>query len=194
MGIRSDGRICFPDLNAPLRSHESYIQLTKITKINQDTINQDNQFHSGKTFLTEIPSFDLVFSVPYDYMHLVCIGVVKKLITFWVSSKHKHALPASSVRILDQKLNILCKYIPQEYQRKPNEYSRKHPFHDINRWKATELRQCLLYTGFVIFSDHLDKNINNNFVVLSVAIRIILSDNVPLKYYEYAKSLLQQNC
>lgn len=124
-------------------------------------------------------------------MHLVCIGVTKKLITFWINSKHKHALPKSHVNELDKIMNSLKYFIPQEFQRRPSESSRLHPFHDINRWKATELRQCLLYTGFVIFLGHVKEEIHNNFVVLSVAIRIILTEHVTLEYYDYAKSLLR---
>lgn len=63
----------------------------------------------------------MIFSIPYDYMHLVCIGVVKKVIHFWVSSKHKHALPSALISVLDKKLNDLGKYIPREFQRKPNQ-------------------------------------------------------------------------
>jgi len=179
VGIRDEGRICFPDLDAPIRCHESYLDCN------------DNQFHLGKSILSEIPKLNLVTSIPYDYMHLVCIGVTKKLITFWINSKHKHALPKSRVNELDKIMNSLKYFIPQEFQRRPSESSRLHPFHDINRWKATELRQCLLYTGFVIFLGHVKEEIYNNFVILSVAIRIILTEHVTLEYYDYAKSLLR---
>jgi len=53
------------------------------------------------------------------------------------------------------------------------------------------LRQCLLYTGFVIFLGHVKEEIYSNFVILSVAIRIILTEQVTLEYYNYAKSLLR---
>lgn len=93
VGIRDEGRICFPDLDAPIRCHESYLDCN------------DNQFHLGKSISSEIPKLNLVTSILYDYMHLVCIGVTKKLITFWVNSKHKHALPKSHVNELDKIMN-----------------------------------------------------------------------------------------
>jgi len=178
-GIWCNNRTCFPDLEAPLRSHSQFISY------------QDKHFHQGPTLLTEIPKFDMIFSIPYDYMHLVCIGVVKKVIHFWVSSKHKHALPSALISVLDKKLNDLGKYIPHEFQRKPNQNNRTHPLRDINRWKATELRQCLLYSGIVVFKNVVSTEVYQHFAVLCVAMRIILSENSTPDYLQYANQLLK---
>lgn len=178
-GIWCNNRTCFPDLESPLRSHDQFISY------------QDKNFHQGTTLLTEIPKFDMIFSIPYDYMHLVCIGVVKKVILFWVSSKHKHALPSALISVLDNKLNDLGKYIPHEFQRKPNQNTRTHPLRDINRWKATELRQCLLYSGIVVFKNVVSTEVYQNFAVLCVAMRIILSENSTPDYLQYANQLLK---
>ncbi|KAF0746182.1 Uncharacterized protein FWK35_00017671 [Aphis craccivora] len=92
-------------------------------------------------------SFPRCYSVdiPFDYMHCIFIGVMKKLLLFWIGSpKHNETLPSNLIDVIDEKLIHLTKYIPNEFQRKQN--SRRHPLRDANRWKATELRQCLLYT------------------------------------------------
>jgi len=130
--------------------------------------------------------------VPYDYMHLVCIGVVKKIMSFWISVKHRHNLPPKSIAVLDNKLTSLAHHIPVEFQRKPSEYSRTLPLKDINRWKATELRQCLLYTGIVLFKNNIiDPDIYNHFLVLSIAMRILLSNKSNQEYLYYAQDLLK---
>lgn len=72
-----------------------------------------------------------------------------------------------------------------EFQQKPNKNSRIHPLRDVSRWKATELRQCLLYTGLVDFKD-----IYNNFLELSIGVRLILSNNVSHEYNTYAKNIV----
>ena len=37
----------------------------------------------GKSVLQIIPSFDVVKSVPVDYMHCVLLGLVRKLLSLW---------------------------------------------------------------------------------------------------------------
>lgn len=120
---------------------------------------------------------DIIFSTPYEYMHLILIGVVKKIMTFWISSQKRHpiALPSNIINALEIKLNSISKYIPDQFQRKPNENSRQHHLKDIQRWKATELRQFLFYTGFVVINNLVSSEICNNFMVLSIAMRILLS-------------------
>jgi len=67
---------------------------------------------------------------------------------------------------LDSKLNDLGHYIPEEFQRAPNVNSRKHAFRDASRWKATELRQLLLYTGMVVLHDIVNKQVYDHFMQL----------------------------
>ena len=46
---------------------------------------------------------------------------------------------------------------------------------DIDRYKATELRQLLLHTGKIILKDILHKEYYNHFLVLNTAISILIS-------------------
>lgn len=66
-----------------------------------------------------------------------------------------------------------------------------HPLRDANRWKASELRQCLLYIGIVVFRNILSKEVYNHFLLLSVAIRILSKNNITDEYNNYAKELLK---
>lgn len=58
------------------------------------------------------------------------------------------------------------------------------------RWKATELRQFLLYTGPVILHDVLSEPVYNNFMLLSVAIFILSSPTLCIGLNDFAHSLL----
>lgn len=125
-------------------------------------------------------------------MHCILIGVTKKLLMFWTGGikQHNQNLPKNLISAIDKKLTNLSQYIPQEFQRNLNENSRKHHLHDVSRWKATELRQCLLYTGMVVFKDFLSKKTYNHFMELCVAIRILSTDNISDAYIMFAKELL----
>lgn len=70
----------FPNLNSPLRTHSDFIAYS------------DKEFHSGPTVLVSIPKFDLVNDIPFDYMHCVCIGIMKKLLLFWNGGVKRHNL------------------------------------------------------------------------------------------------------
>lgn len=63
-------RVCFPEVNSPLRTHKNCIEY------------KDPNFHNGKTILTELPNLDLEKFIPFNYMHAVWIGVMNKLLLF----------------------------------------------------------------------------------------------------------------
>lgn len=42
--------------------------------------------HLGMTPLTEIENFDMVFGFPLDYMHMACLGTMRRLLNFWFKS------------------------------------------------------------------------------------------------------------
>jgi len=48
---------------------------------------------------------------------------------------------------------------------------------ELDRWKATELRSFLLYTGPVVLKSVLEHDIYNHFMCLSVAVSIMLTSN-----------------
>lgn len=76
--------MCFPYLDQkPIeRTHNTYINILY------------EEHHIGEmSRLVKLPGLDLVQSSSLDYMHLVCLGAVKKLILLWM---HKGPL---SVRL-----------------------------------------------------------------------------------------------
>jgi len=74
-GFYFEHRVCFPGTDC----------ITKRTRI--DFFNRtDDEFHMTDevSIITEIPGIDIVNSISIDYMHLVCLGVTKKLILLWL--------------------------------------------------------------------------------------------------------------
>lgn len=132
-----DSRVCFPLLEFELRTDEDIIQQT------------DEEYHQGKSILLQIPGFSYLKHVPFDYMHLVLIGVVKKLFKLWLSKSKKDCLDlavrilidSSQISIFNEYLDLLAKYCPVEFRRKVINVE------NSKSWKATQFRLFLLYIG-----------------------------------------------
>ncbi|XP_068989263.1 uncharacterized protein [Neodiprion pinetum] len=171
-GTYANGRICFPELTARERTDTDFRNKT------------DDDYHAGDCCLEEIPRFDIIKNVPLDYMHLVCLGVVRKLLYLWLFGDLKYRLPHRNVFSISNALEKLKGFIPLEFARKP----RYLDF--VKQWKATEYRQLLLYTGPIVLKDVLPYDVYMNFLTLHVAIRILCSTNTT-SLFNYAHDLLK---
>ena len=85
---------------------------------------------------------------------------------------------------LSEKLVSLCPYIPSDFARKPRSVT------EVMRWKATEFRQFLLYSGPVVLREILSENLYHHFMLLSVGIRILACPQLASRFCDYANELL----
>lgn len=131
-------RMTFPDLNGPLRTDDSFK-------------NKLHAKHHRLDSILESLNVGMVSQVPLDYMHLVCLGVMKRMLQFWTVGSIDVRLKPSQLLEMSNLLNGLKSDIPKEFARKPR------PLTEIDKWKATELRQFLLYTGPVVLRSILSK-------------------------------------
>lgn len=146
---------------------------------------KDEDYHVVLTVLENISNLGLVTNVPLDYMHLVCLGVVRKLLYLWVGRDLRVRLQSCKVNEVSSFLESLRRWIPQEFVRKPRSLT------FVRQWKATEQRQFLLYTGPVVLSKVLPHKLFANFMTLSVAIRIVCSEKLLQSCLDYAEELLR---
>lgn len=166
-------RVVFPSLNCELRTHADFLA------------QKDKEHHNGNTNLVQIPGIDLIKDIPLDYMHLVLLGVVKKKVSgIWCFGKPPHKLPARSINKISDNLNLLAHFIPSEFSRKPRSLS------EVKRWKATEFRQFLFYTGPVVLKKNISKIKYQHFLTLSVAMSLLSNNEFCMTYTDYAESLL----
>jgi len=127
----------------------------------------------------------MVSQFPQDYMHLVLLGVMRKLLYTWcIGPRHQHRLSATQIGVISKRLLSYRARIPVEFQRKPRSLL------EIRNWKATELRQILCYTGPVAFRGVLHEHVYSNFMLLSCAMRILLSVNMHMANAAFAGQLL----
>ncbi|XP_044578594.1 protein PFF0380w-like [Cotesia glomerata] len=144
-GITSKRSSRFPGINYQCRSDEKYRNLT------------DVDHHINVSSISKLP-INLVEQVPFEYMHLVCLGVTKKLVETVVFGKCKpNKLQQFEFDFLANRLLTLQNYCPREFARIPRELDKIHTF------KATEFRQLLLYTFIIASSGIIQTDHYNNF-------------------------------
>ncbi|XP_067214425.1 uncharacterized protein [Linepithema humile] len=81
-----------------------------------------NNHHSNETVspLLQIP-LNMVSQVPFDYMHLVCLGVVRRLCKAWLIGNFTKSakLSARHIDLISSRLESIWKYCPVEFSRSP---------------------------------------------------------------------------
>ena len=127
---------------------------------------------------------DMVKKFPIDYMHQVCLGVMKKMLLLWIRGKREVRISARQVMEISNNLVCLKEFIPSCFARKPRGLD------EIDRWKATEFRQFLLYTGAIALSGVLRDDLYHHFLCLSVAISILVCPTLAQVHRCYAHELL----
>ncbi|KAG8227301.1 hypothetical protein J437_LFUL004850 [Ladona fulva] len=175
-GIHTSNGVVFDKFESPLRTHEDFVNMT------------DEQHHlPNKTSpLIVIPGINMVDRFPFEYMHLVCLGVMRKILySFMKGSNYKVCLTATILDQLSVKIVNLCPYIPSEFGRKPRSLQ------ELLRWKATEFRKIFLYTSPLVFPKFLSCDVYNHFISLHYAIRILSSRLYASQQLQYARSLLK---
>lgn len=163
-------RIVFPETNASLRQDEDFIDMS------------DEGHHLGSSPLLAT-SLGLVSGFPLDFMHLVCLGVMRHL-HLWLKGPLACRLSSRQVDSLSEDLESTRAWTPAEFNRRPR------TLREIDRWKASEFRQLLLYTGPVLFQSVLHSSIYQHFLLLFVGILILSNDKLLAVHFDCANSAL----
>ncbi|KFM81216.1 hypothetical protein X975_14462, partial [Stegodyphus mimosarum] len=109
------------------------IWLRRITFLARDSIlrtnksfreRSDKDHHNPYKFspFLELP-IDMVKQFPADYMHMVCLGVMRKLLLKWIRHKGKGRLTNSSCMHLSGLISSQKQHIPSDFNRKPRTLS-----------------------------------------------------------------------
>jgi hypothetical protein len=100
------GRVVFQDFESPQRTDISF----------KNKLDLDH--HTGDSPLIKL-RLDPIAQFPLDYMHLVCLGVTRKLIYSWIKGPLKTRLLPRNIARISAKLIDLQRHIPSELRRKP---------------------------------------------------------------------------
>ena len=133
-------------------------------------------------------NFPCVTGFVLDYMHLVCQGVVKRIIKYVKEGPYRPCrLSDTQLSLISDHLISLKDAIPSDFARKPRSLV------EYGRWKATEFRQFHLYTGPIVLKKFLPANMYAHFLCwrLDVAILLSQSDIEKEGNIDYAERLLR---
>ena len=108
----------------------------------------------------------------------MCLDVMKKIMLLWVRGRLKCRLGPQAKLRLSGALLSLGSYIPKEFARKPRGMD------TLERWKATEFRLFLLYTGPISLAGRVAKEMYDNFMLLFVGIYILAN---PALWYDLTR-------
>ena len=166
-------KMTFPEVDAPVRTDADFNQ------------HSDSRHHTGVSPLQAL-SLGMVSQFPLDFMHLVCLGVVRRLLWLWSKSPiHRNIrISVQSVCCISQQLISLKRYIPVEFARKCRSLD------EMDRWKATEFRQFLLYSGPIVLKGVLCERFYKHFLLLFVGIYCLVSPAYCMSHCQYAHELL----
>lgn len=155
------------------RSDESFRSMSQI------------QHHNGKSPLSAL-NVGLVSEVVLDYMHLICLGVMRKLLRIWVHGPLPHKLARSQILAMSEFLISCRENFPSEFSRKPR------PLKDLDHWKATEFRTFLLYTGPTCVASVLPTKKLKHFLLLHTAVYVLsLGPKITDDWIDYAEDLIR---
>ncbi|KAJ8680789.1 hypothetical protein QAD02_016576 [Eretmocerus hayati] len=176
IGFNEDGRTIFPANEGVPRTDESFR-------------NQDDKEHHQKDGISPLllvrPHLNMILLFVLDFMHLVCLGVTKKLMTeYWVVLSSK-ILGRTELLRFELRLKNLKNQLPEEFQRSTRSLD------EICKWKATEFRFFVLYAGIAVLKDVLPKAYYEHFLLFSMPCRILCSKDYHKVYIKEAKMYLE---
>ena len=92
--------------------------------------------------LAKITEANLISTFVIDYMHLVCLRVVRNILNY-LKKGPVGKISALQLREISDRLIMLNGKMPSECARQARS------LYELHRWKATQFRQFLLYTGHI---------------------------------------------
>lgn len=151
-------KIVFPFTETPYEKRQDQLY-KKMLENNQTSLSP----------LADVVSLSDAF--PPEYMHSVCLGVMRRLVASYMSNAHgllRCRLSSNLKCQLNEKVKRFSHALPREFQRKIR------PLNNFPYFKATEFRTILLYTGPLFFKDILQTEYYNNFLLLHFAIYVFV--------------------
>lgn len=125
----------------------------------------------GKSTLSGI--VDLVEDIPVDYMHCILEGVTKWLLGKWFTTSNSRSPFYIGLQVKNIDSNLLLQRPPHDFSRAPRSIQ-KHR----NYWKASELRNWLLYYSLPLLEKVLAPLYFHHYSLFVCAIHILLQSRL----------------
>ena len=177
--LPNNARIYLADIVYPNRTHNEVLAAGVKAKTDKSCV----QGIIGVSSLSK--TFNLVDSVPVDYMHAVLEGVTKWLMRAWFNSKFHSSPFYIGLKVSDIDCELLNQRPPSEFSRPPRSI-KKH----MSYWKASELRNWLLFYSLPLLLDILPSLYWHHYALLVCAMHLLLSDQITLNQIDAAEQML----
>ncbi|XP_043480336.1 uncharacterized protein LOC122510016 isoform X2 [Leptopilina heterotoma] len=174
VGHSEERTTVFPSINERERTDNSFR--------NQS---QPEHHHGPSPFCRIIPPLNIIKIFILDSMHLLFLGIMKKLLEYWLVGSLNFRLGLERKKELAKRMKHIYSQIPIEFQRK----TRSIIYH--GKWKAVEFRFFLLYCGPVVLKHILRKELYQHFLLLHASSRILSSDVLCNRYTNNSKMYLR---
>ena len=135
----------------------------------------------GPSLLSNLPHFDIIHSMVPDYMHCICLGVVRQMANLWFDTKN-HDEPfymGTQVSSIDSQL--LAIKPPCSLSRTPRSLSL------LKFWKAHEWLSWLLYYSLPVLRNILPAIYYSHWALLVDCTAILLGNNISLAQLVYCE-------
>ena len=96
------GRVVLLQTSSPLRSDESFR-------------NQSHEGHHTGSSILEKLDIDMIRAFAIDYMHCVCLGVMRKLLWVWIRSPLVTRISRQKIELISTALEALVDFIPCDF-------------------------------------------------------------------------------
>lgn len=171
-GVRQNDRVVFSTVSGSDRTDLDYLHFR-----------ENNQLQLSP-LIKVVP---LKSAFPPEYMHLLCLGVCRKLFHFYFRpTKHLRLTCKLSSKLifdLSSSIRFVKPFIPSDFQRKPR------GLNDLEYFKATEFRMFLLYLGPYMFKKYLPLSYYNHFCLLHFATYVFCSPKMSNLYHHAQQCL-----
>ena len=124
-----------------------------------------------------------------DALHLVYLGVVKRMLNFLISKRSRCTLPNAIVFEINNVLNDIAGFFPLEFTRKPRSLGISNK---REKWKGTEFRRFILYDCIYVLKNRVPNNIFQCFLLLHCAIYILCTHDLFQTMNKIADYLLRE--
>lgn len=179
---RKENGIVFP--------YSGYENLSALTR-NEEAYNLGNE--NNQYCVSPLnPVCSLRYSFPPEFMHSVCLGVVRRLCEYYFVGITGMKLPCKLSAALKEKVSnqiiYLRKYMPSNFSKK------LRPLNEFAHYKALEFRMIVLYLGPVILKDVLPPEFYSHFLLLHFSVYCFCSPLYHRVFFSEAQGCIERFC
>lgn len=144
--------------------------------------------YRGLSPLEEIGT-GMVSQFRLDAMHLVYLGVVKRMLSFLFFRRSVVRLRDDQIEGINDLLSNISSHFPEDFNRPPR---RVGTAKKKSKLKATEYRRFILYDAIVVLKEHVPTRVYRCFLLVHCAIVILCSADKFREMNDVAKILLKR--